>query len=132
MAYANSAQTVLYFFLLMIYEISPCKLFWLCVVLFNFFFIHLIQIWVFPFYQIASRTHLWHLDLNRCNTLSRKVKLKTIIISVLNSVEMGIYTCIFSRAVSPGYIATTTLKNGNSCCNSCGSRATHLLLRIKK
>ena len=37
----------------------------------------------------------------------------------------------FIRAISPS-IGTITLKNGNSCCNSCGSRVTHLLLPIEK
>jgi hypothetical protein len=36
---ANSAQTVLYFFLLMLYKTSTCKIFWLCAVFFfhNFY-----------------------------------------------------------------------------------------------
>jgi hypothetical protein len=32
LANANSAQTVLYFFLLMLYKTSTCKIFWLCAV----------------------------------------------------------------------------------------------------
>jgi hypothetical protein len=34
LANANSAQTVLYFFLLMLYKTSTCKIFWLCAVVF--------------------------------------------------------------------------------------------------
>jgi hypothetical protein len=32
LANANSVQTVLYFFLLMLYRTSTCKIFWLCAV----------------------------------------------------------------------------------------------------
>ena len=43
----NSAQTVLYFFLLMLYKASTCKIFWLYTVVFFTFFIYLRQICVF-------------------------------------------------------------------------------------
>jgi hypothetical protein len=41
LANANSAQTVLYFFLLMLYRASTCKIFWLNAVVFFTIFIHL-------------------------------------------------------------------------------------------
>jgi hypothetical protein len=37
----NYAQTLLYFFLLMLYRVSPCKIFLLCAVVFTHFFIHI-------------------------------------------------------------------------------------------
>jgi hypothetical protein len=43
-ANTNASQPVLYFFLLMLCKVSPCKIFWLCAVVFFFAtFIHLRQ-----------------------------------------------------------------------------------------
>jgi hypothetical protein len=47
LANANSEKNVLYFFLLMLYKTSTCKIFWLCAVVFFTTFIHWRQFFVF-------------------------------------------------------------------------------------
>ena len=42
----NSAQTLLYFFLLMLYKVSPCKICWLCGVAFILFFFYSFKIYL--------------------------------------------------------------------------------------
>ena len=53
-ANANSAQTVLYFFLLVLYKASTCKIFWLSAVVFFTLFIHLRQLCVFFLLSICQ------------------------------------------------------------------------------
>ena len=54
LANANSAQTVWYFFLLMLHKASPCKRFWLLCCCFFPIFIHLRQICVFFLVSIIN------------------------------------------------------------------------------
>ena len=59
LANANAAQTVLYFFQLMLYKVSPCKIFLLCAVVFFFpIFIHLNQLLFFLLSICKSNTPL--------------------------------------------------------------------------
>jgi hypothetical protein len=53
-------QIQMYFFLLMLYKTSTCKIFWLCAV-FGFFhnFYSLKTFYFYFFYQLASRTYPW-------------------------------------------------------------------------
>ena len=58
LANANSAQTVLYFFFLMLYKASTCKIFWLCAVVFFTICIHLRQIGVFSFFLSTCKSNI--------------------------------------------------------------------------
>jgi hypothetical protein len=75
LANANSVQTVLYFFLLMLYKTSTCKIFWLCAVGFFSYSVYLgclvlllclEYIWKFPpanlflfFIELVTSGLLW-------------------------------------------------------------------------
>jgi hypothetical protein len=54
LANANSAQTVFYFFLLMLYKTSTCKIFWLCAVVFLHNFYSLKAIFCFLFFLFIN------------------------------------------------------------------------------
>jgi hypothetical protein len=55
---ANFAQTVLYFYLLMLYKVSPCRIFWLQKMSKVLLHLYILKINLcFFFYQITSQVH---------------------------------------------------------------------------